>query len=87
MDIYCHVCGEPVDIDELHYIAEDEHSTFREVLAQFTAEGCTALNGVCNPFPDTRRATVAAIASELLGDDVDGIAAMMEDAEALGMFS
>jgi hypothetical protein len=85
-DIYCHICGEPVEIAELHYVAEDFNSTFGDVLEAFTADGCDALGGICNPVPDTRRAYVASIAAELMGDDVDGIASMMEDAGYMGMF-
>lgn len=85
-DIYCHLCGEPVEIDYLHDVAEDHDVTFSQMFADFTKHGCTALGAVCNPTPVLGRALLARIAAELLSDDVDGIASMMDDAEYMGMF-
>jgi len=88
MDIYCPKCGEPWDADEFHYVAEENETTYREELAKFSRIGCQVFDGQpCADPEDRRRALAMSVALELMGDDVDGIAAMMGDAEALGMFS
>ena len=84
MDIYCPKCGEPVDIDYLHDVAETNAGTFTEVREAFYMDGCEALGDQCNPNPNRNRAAVAAALMDLLGDDVDGLAADMEDFEAMG---
>lgn len=35
MDIFCPICAEPVDNDELHVYAKDIDSTYRLVAADF----------------------------------------------------
>lgn len=77
-DIYCTVCGEPWDIEELHFVADDADRTFAEVLREFRQRGCETLDGRCSP----KRSIMSAVsreAFELMGDDVDGIAAHCED--------
>lgn len=81
MDLYCTRCAEPWDNDEFHYVAEEQGSTYKEVAANFRAEGCKAVTGkLCE-----RKATDMGLAAEamydLLGDDMDGAAAMLEDFE------
>jgi hypothetical protein len=76
MDIYCPKCSEPVDTDYFHDIAESTDSTWIEVSRAFQQIGCEALGdshgeGESNPY--------ASALYDLLGDDVDGAAAMMED--------
>lgn len=57
---------------------------YREVAADFRAHGCKALEnafgeqGHCEPRNDDR-SLVAAAMYDLLGDDMDGAAAMMDD--------
>jgi len=83
MDIRCPNCSEPWDHDELHYAAEDRHSTYERVAADFRVRGCPALGGTCNR--DGRPSVAAQAAYELLGDDMDGAAAMLADADLLGL--
>lgn len=80
MDIVCPRCGEPCDMDELH----DNYMRlpFKAAKEAFfnPQKGCGfVLDGVpC----DKRRTVQGDISAELemmLGDDVDGIASMMED--------
>lgn len=86
MDIYCPKCGEPVEIDYLHEVADDEDMTFSEVMRAFQVKGCPAIFARCNA-PSTevdssfglRRQDAASALYDLLGDDIDGAAAMMED--------
>lgn len=84
-DVYCPQCGEPCDIYEFHDRADQLDSTFDEVRASFAAEGCAAMGWPHADVPNRGRASAAAAMFDILGDDVDGIAAMLEDAERLGM--
>lgn len=76
MDHYCSKCSEPVDNDYFHDVAEESGRTYQEVAADFRQRGCEALGeshgeGEANPYADALY--------DLLGDDMDGAAAMMED--------
>lgn len=87
MDIICPKCAEPWDVSELHE-AEDG-LTFSEARAMFAAQGCGPVFGArCTPATSDRdrlRADVSSAMFDLLGDDVDGCASMMEDFEYMGM--
>ena len=87
MDIYCPVCGEPCEIDTLHDAAQETGKTFAEIRDTFQTEGCaTAIPGfTCTPNKHPERAAMAAMLADLLGDDIDGIAAAFEDFEELGL--
>ncbi len=71
MDLYCQRCGEPWDF----FYVSDEMTP--EERARFhKGEGCPTCFGkpvVKRPF----RAQLAAALGEILGDDVDGLAAEM----------
>jgi hypothetical protein len=63
---------------------------FKEVTADFYKNGCKALTSYgeredCTPEEKPMRATVSSALRDVLGDDLDGIAAEMEDAERLGL--
>lgn len=79
MDIYCPKCGEPYDQDELH----EADQTYAQSARIFRTEGCgMLLDGVaCRPESgaDPTRAAILQELADLLGDDVDGYAAMCED--------
>ena len=82
MDIRCAKCGEPWDIDYFHDVADEQDKTFDQVREAFYATGCEALEcshgeGTANP--------AYAIMQELAGDDIDGLAADLEDFEYMGM--
>ena len=83
MDIICPICAEPFDMDELH--DNEEGLSFKEAYKRFRTEGCGEIFGTsCRPPEDEvgkERAAVASALSDLLGDDADGFAAMMEDYE------
>ncbi len=81
MDLYCSRCGEPYDMDHVMHggFTPEEKERWQ------AGRGCPACYGKPvekRPF----RAEVAGMLQDLLGDDVDGIAAEMEDAEAMGLF-
>ena len=89
MDIYCVRCLEPWDIGELHYRAEEVAGTFATVRDDFYSRGCEALGEVkCERVEtldeDGKLSTGAAMSAliDLLGDDIDGIASMMDDYNA-----
>ena len=68
---------------------------YAKVREEFYSKGCNAMyafsggpNSWCKPDTNpglTRGAAMTALAS-IMGDDLDGIASMMEDAEYMGMF-
>ena len=85
MDVYCPICAEPWDIDTFHDVAADEGLTFDQVRQGFTREGCAALQcRPCQPSNDVR-ALASQTLLELYGDDIDGVAADLEDFEYLGL--
>ena len=85
MDIYCPHCGEPWDTYSFHDEAEDraDGSTYQSIAREFRQVGCQALVGArCNPATTAHPAIGTVL--ELLGDDVDGAAALLDDAAYLG---
>mgnify|MGYP001568827145 CR=1 FL=1 len=76
-DLYCRRCGEPWDMDYVNYeMTPLERVHFKD------GKGCPTCFGTEvkeRPF----RAYLAAALDDVLGDDVDGMVAEMEDAEAL----
>ena len=88
MDLYCTSCGEPWDNDTFHDVAEETDSTYEKVMREFRVKGCAVIPGQsCVPTPATntdrtfglRPQDASAALFDMLGDDTDGIAAMMED--------
>ncbi len=86
MDILCSRCGEPWDNDTFHDVAEEQGITYREAVRRFQADGCGA-TGWCDPCEPVHnnRTAVAGMLYDLLGDDVDGAAAMLDDADWMGV--
>jgi hypothetical protein len=78
MDLYCKRCGEPWDAYGVRHgdLTDEERERF------FKGEGCPACFGKPvkrRPF----RAELASALQDVLGDDLDGLAAELEDAEYL----
>jgi hypothetical protein len=80
-------------MDCLHDEADEQGKTFNEVLHAFQSKGCAALTvygkvdgSHFQEIGGSFRAAAMGAMFDLLGDDVDGAAAMMEDAEYMGMF-
>jgi hypothetical protein len=89
MDLICPRCTEPWDFDSLHEEADESDRTYAQVAADFRTRGCLALETAfgameCKPV-NNLRSMVADAMYDLLGDDMDGAAAMMEDFEWAGM--
>ena len=75
MDIYCTNCAEPWD-------AGDWELDKRAI----AAGRCESCNGDPAQKSTSPIVGLAAVAYDLLGDDFDGAAGMLEDAEYMGMF-
>ncbi len=75
MDLVCTTCGEPWDMD---YVLHDEPGSFKRQGAAITHCPVCKENG---PAPKELRTKLLAAreVGDLLGDDVDGYAAMLED--------
>ena len=76
MDVYCKRCGEPWDLYGVQHgdMTEEERDRF------WKGEGCPSCFGKTiekRPF----RSELTAAFHEVLGDDVDALAAGLEDAE------
>ena len=86
-DIYCTKCGEPWDMDELHeLIAMGMAKDYSAARRLFQQKGCEAFDSKHNEPENKNVANLSAMMFDLLGDDVDGIAVEMEDAEMMGLF-
>lgn len=102
MDIRCTTCGEPWDTDTLHDVISEEYDPaiyttdgkhdqakyeplFNAVREQFVRLGCE-LFGTRHGEVNQDAAEVAGIAMDMMGDDIDGVASMLEDAESMGLF-
>ena len=89
MDIYCRNCGEPWDNDCIHDVAQELGTTYAKVAKDFSARGCKALAsdeyGSMNFCKPDSKASQRGLLADLLGDDMDGMSAMLEDMEYMGM--
>jgi hypothetical protein len=75
MDTYCPRCSEPW---EVLYITDEFSPRKRQEF--YDGKGCPACEGREAPAPeDNLRGEAAGMLQELYGDDVDGIAADLED--------
>ena len=75
MDLYCSRCGEPW---EVYYVTDEMTPEERDDF--HAGRGCPSCKGKEveeRPF----RAKLTGAMRDILGDDIDGIAAEMEDAE------
>ena len=85
MDIKCPICGEPWDMDELHELIPDECEDYHKAVSLFRNKGCEAFGCSHNKTPDKQSANLSSMLMDVLGDDVDGIASELDDAEYLGI--
>lgn len=95
MDLICPKCGEPIDNDCLHDEAQERaeagwsNASYSDVLKDFRTKGCGEaldLSGYGDPVEckqadrDNFRTQAASALFDLMPDDPDGVAAMLEDA-------
>lgn len=80
MDLICTNCAEPWELDTV--LHDDPQDFERSGAAVVRCPACPKDGSQPNLSRETRAALLAAReAGELLGDDVDGYAAMLEDLE------
>jgi hypothetical protein len=85
MDIRCPICGEPWEMDELHDLIPDECEDYHKAVSLFRNKGCEAFGCEHNSIPDDNAALLSSMLMDILGDDVDGLASELDDAEYLGL--
>jgi hypothetical protein len=73
MDIRCAKCGEPWDMDELHYV---EDMSFDQARQGFYKQGCEVFG---TTHSQNKADPALSMLQDLLGDDIDGLAALTED--------
>jgi len=73
MDIYCPVCGEPWDV---YYIFHDMEEPWKTKFRQ--KQGCPSCEGV-KPEHQPECAFITGELLDIMGDDLDGLAATLED--------
>ena len=88
MDLRCHKCGEPFDMDEVsewdRYFDKDSDSNIHTAKDFHNGVGCPSCDwGRKAPEKPPMLAMAASVLTDLLGDDIDGIAAELEDFELL----
>ena len=84
MEMYCPVCAEALDSDELHDVAEITRTTYAEVCADFRSRGCVVLEPLCGPQPGCEPATsyrreLISSTYDELGDDMDAASDYLYD--------
>ncbi len=81
MDLICQKCGEPWELDYImQELSPEQSAAFR------SGKGCQCCDwGKNAPEGRPLRADAARVVSELLGDDVDGIAATLDDFSYVGL--
>ena len=81
MDIKCHRCGEPWELDTFHDVAAEQGITFDAAMRRFRREGCAGTGWIepCGRTYDPAKSMALVELGDMLGDDVDGFAAMIED--------
>ncbi len=79
MDIYCPVCGSAWDPDELHEMNEwvGVDLTYAQAARRFRQDGCAAFGLPHEPI-NRQVAEASAVCLDLLGDDIDAVASMMD---------
>lgn len=76
-DVACPKCGEPWDIDTFHEVAaESPFDSFDRVRDSFRRAGCVALGSKCST--NVAHPAIGELL-DLLGDDIDGASALLED--------
>ena len=85
MDIYCLNCGEPWDIFEVN---DDKESFSFSEANTGKINACPSCQGKAVELSQKQKFNLEAksLMADLLGEDVDGLASMLDDMEYLGYF-
>jgi hypothetical protein len=81
----CTKCAEQWDFESFHSV---DGMDFRTATDKFRSIGCKVFGQECDTDIDEQdifRAEVSSLMMDLLGDDLDGVASMMDDFEYLGL--
>jgi len=81
MDLICTCCGEPWDVDHVLHHEPDKFERQGGLI-----RACPCCHGTRpDGMTEERRSKLSAVAAaaQLLGDDVDGVAALLDDLNAL----
>ena len=73
----------PWDIPGQPYSQERYEKYYRPVQRDFQRNGCAAFGERCGPVDRSFKTQAAGMLYELLGDDLDGAAAMLEDLDGM----
>lgn len=86
MDIYCQKCDEPWDVCYVgHDMDDDGEKGDAERFKR--GEGCPCCEwGKNAPKQQSLRGEAMGLVADLLGDDIDGMAAFMDDMDFMGDF-
>jgi len=79
MDLYCQHCEEPADV---YHVNHDMDPEFRAMFRAGT--GCDCCEGK-GARVDSLRADAMGAMMDIMGDDLDGCASMMDDFDYMGM--
>ena len=86
MDLYCQKCDEPWEVYYVGCGDFDADNNVGDAVRFKAGDGCPACKwGLKAPKKQSFRGEAMSMLSDLLGDDIDGIASMMDDAEYMGM--
>lgn len=90
MDVYCAKCAEPWDVYTVYHElgdCDDGNTSNKEAHALFAkGQGCPSCRwGKDAPKERPLKAEASSVMMDLLGDDLDGVASMMDDCEYMGM--
>lgn len=83
MDLRCPRCAEPTDNEEFHeLVAAGDFPNYTKAVQAFQSQGCVVVYGG-SECDRVESGAYAEALYDLLGDDTDGAAAMMEDFDFL----
>jgi len=71
-------------MDELHDLIPDECEDYHKAVSLFRNKGCEAF-GCSHGEGNEDAALLSSMLMDILGDDVDGLASELDDAEYLGL--
>jgi hypothetical protein len=80
MDVKCPICAEPWENETIHDYASEYSSTYAQVAKLFRTKGCgVAFDSWDVTCEKSENSEMLSALADLLGDDLDGYASMVED--------
>jgi type II secretory ATPase GspE/PulE/Tfp pilus assembly ATPase PilB-like protein len=83
MDVYCQHCDEPYDVYSAHHELGDDNLDSMQAKNDFiSGKGCPSCNwGKKGDSTNSFKSEAMSAMSDILGDDIDGMASMLDDYE------